>query len=397
MVYQSGRQILVAYKEETTFGTLAGAASGKVFRPNNGNLSLTKEPIRTNEVRRDGMMTRGRHGSRSVAGSYTGDLSLGSYDDFIQAAFRGTFQPALAVTEATASLGSITTAANTITSAAGSWLTAGLRVGDVIRLTGHSSAANNDKNLRITGLTATVITVAETLVVNAVADTAFTVTRPKKLVQGITRRSFTIEEAELEIDGSEVFKGCRVGQMRLQLQPNGMATVTFDVVGQDMEVMTGASSPYFTTPTATVSLGMTAVEAKIRLGAADVLDLTSLDLSLNLSASGMPVVGSSLTPDVFTNSAAVEGSVTALRQDLARVTSFLNEEQLSLHLLFTEPETEPMDFCSFFVGNMTLASATKSDLGGDNGRTQTLSILPGVDERGAAYDATTCKYQTSAA
>ncbi len=68
MAYQSGRNILVAYKPEVTFGTLEDATSGKVFRPNTGGLNLTKEPIRSNENRRDGQMTRGRHGSRSVAG-----------------------------------------------------------------------------------------------------------------------------------------------------------------------------------------------------------------------------------------------------------------------------------------------------------------------------------------
>jgi hypothetical protein len=388
---------LVAYKPEVTFGTLPGASSGKVFRPNSGGINLTKEAIRSGENRRDGQMTRGRHGSRAIQGSYAGDLSLGTFDDFIEAVFRGTFASALTITEATAGLTSITTTTSTIVAAAGSWITAGLRVGDVIRLAGHATAANNNRNLRITGLTASTITVAETLTADAVADTAFTITRPKKLLMGTTARSFTIEEYEADIDGSEVFKGCRVGQMRLALQPNGMATITHDFVGQDMEVMTGGSAPYFTSPVATTSIGMTAVEAVIRLGSTDVVDLTALDLSINLNAQGQPVVGSSITPDVFTNLATVEGSVTALRSDLTRMQSFLNEEELSLHLLFTENEGQPKDFCSFFIGNMTLASASKSELGSDGPRTQQLAIMCGIDERGGAYDLTTVKYQTSAA
>jgi hypothetical protein len=93
----------------------------------------------------------------------------------------------------------------------------------------------------------------------------------------------------------------------------------------------------------------------------------------------------------------VEGSVTALKSDISRSQAFLDEEELSLHIMFTENEAEPKDFCSFFIGNLTLAGSTKSELGADGPRTQTLPLMIGKDERGGAYDATTVKYQTSAA
>lgn len=398
MAYQSGRNVVIAYKQETTFGTAAGASGGKVFRPNSGKLTLAKEPIKSNENRRDGMTTRGRHGSRTLSGQFAGDLSLGSYDDFIEAVFRGTFDAGLVVTEATSGGPTeITTTTSTIVGNSGSWITAGLRVGDVIRLTNHSTADNNNRNLRITGLTATTITVAETLTLNAVADTAFTITRPKKVVQGTTARSFSIEENEVDIDGSKLSKGCRVGQLQISMQPNGMCVLTFSFAGQDQEVLSGGSAPYFTSPTETTSIGLTAVEAKIRLGSTDVMDVTALDLTLNLNAAGQPVVGSVVTPDVFTNQANIEGSVTALKTDMSRAQAFLDETELSLHLLFTENEGEPKDFCSFFIGNLTLAGADPSDLGSDGARTEQIPLLIGKDMRGGAYEPTMISYQTSAA
>lgn len=397
MAYQSGRNIVLAFKEETNYGELAGASGATSLRANSGGLTLAKEPIRSSEVRRDGLASRGRHGSRSVTGQYAVDLSLGSFDKLIEAVFRGTFATALTITEATASLASITTTANTIVASAGSWITAGLRVGDVVRLSGHSSTGNNDRNLRITGLTASTITVAETLTVNAVADTAFTITRPRKLIQGLTARSFTVEEHEADIDGSEVFTGVRIGSLQISLQPNGMCVLTFGMVGQDMQVLSGAEAPYFTTPSEFTSVAMTAVEAKIRVGDADVMDVTALEINLNLNASGVPVVGSVVTPDVFTNTGTVEGSITALKQDVTRSQQYLNETVLSLHLLFEELESGAADFCAFYLGNLTLASATKGEIGSDNGRTQSFTLLTGADERGGAFDRTTIKYQTSAA
>lgn len=395
MAYQTGRNLAVSYAPEVTFGLLpAGGAASKVFRPNSGAMSLSKEAIRSGENRRDGQQTRGRHGSKSVAGSYVADLSLGSYDDFIAAVFRGSFDTAIALT----GLGLTADAATkTFTRSAGSWLTDGIRVGDVVRFGAFTTTANNSRNFRVTAVTALVLTVAETPVSITTAQTGVTLSRPKKLLMGTTPRSFSIEEAEIDIDASEVFTGCRISQMALRLATNGMAQVTFNVVGQDMQIQTGAASPYFATPVATVSIGMTAVEALIRLGSTDVLDLTGVDLSINLNAAGQPVVGSLVTPDVFTNIATVEGTITALRQDVSRVQSFLNEDQLSLHLLFTENEAEPKDFCSFFVGNLSLSSATKSELGSDGPRTQSLSLMIGADDRGGAYDPGQVKYQTSAA
>lgn len=398
MTYQTGRQIEVAYKVNSgEYGELPDATGAKVFRPNSGNISLAIEAIRSNENRRDGMTTRGRHGARSVSGQYAGDLSVGSYDELIAAVLRGEFSAELTITAATAGLTSITTTANTIVAAAGSWITAGLRVGDVIVIDEHTTAGNTDRNLRIIGLTATTVTVAETLTLNASADTNFTIRRPKKVIQGMINRDFAFEEREIDIDGSEVFTGVRVGQMQLQLQPNGMAIVTFSLVGQDMQVMEGASSPYFTSPTETTSIGLTAVEAKIRLGADDVIDITSLDLSINLNAAGQPVVGSNRTPDVATNLANIEGSITALKTDVARSQQYLNESELSLHLLFEEPGTGALGFCAFHIPNLTLASATKSDLGSDGFRTQAFSLLVGKDLRGGAYDPTMISFQTSAA
>lgn len=399
MPYQTGQQIAVTYKEEATFGTLhATPAGGTAFRANSGNVSLSKASIESGENRSDGMMTRGRHGSKSVSGQYVADLSLGTFDALIEAAFRGTFTALQTITEATAALSSatISVSGSTVTFSAGSVITAGVRVGQVHRWSSGVDAADRNKNLRVTTVTATTIVYAESLttVGGPVATYSFTI--PKVLLQGITDRSFDFEEHEIDIDGSEIFTGCRVGSLQLQLGPDGMGILTFGIVGQDMQTMTAGSAPYFTSPTTTTSLGMTAAEAVIRLGSADLVDVSGLTINIDLRAAGTAVVGATVTPDVFVNNAQVTGSITALRQDLAKVANFLNEDQLALHILFTENETEPKDFASFFLGNLTLSSATKSELGQEGPRTQELALQIGKDERGGEYAPTMVMFQTSA-
>lgn len=398
LAFQSSRNIAVSYKEQSAIGTAESGSGSTGFRANSGGLNLTKDPINSGENRRDGMTTRGRHGSRSVSGNYVADLSLGSFDALVAALFWGTFDSALVITEATSGGPTeITTTTSEIVGNSGSWITVGLRVGDVIRLTGHATAGNNSRNLRITGLTATTITVAETLTLNAVADTAFTITRPKKVIQGTTKKAFTFEETETDIDGSEIFEWCKVSSMTLEMQPNGMATVNFGIVGRNMTTAEDGSSPSLTSPTYTTSQGLTAVEAKILLGSTPVTDLTGVTLNFDRRAAGNPVVGSVLTPDVFDNTLQISGSITGLRQDFTRTTAFLNETDLSLHLLFAENESEPSDFISVVIPYLTLASSSKSELGQDGPRTQSLDLLIGSDPRGGAYSAAMAVWQTSAA
>ncbi|MBB4146025.1 phage tail tube protein [Rhizobium rhizoryzae] len=396
MAYQSGRDIAVAFKQEVAFGEKPATNGATFFRINSGGLSLTKGTIQSGENRRDGQTTRARHGAKSVSGQYVADMSLGSFDALIEAAFRGTFAPALVIDEATGGLTSITTTANSIVASAGSFLAAGVRVGDVVIPTNFQDAGNNGRLIRVTGVTASTLTVAETLIANATPDTDFTLTRPKKLIQGKVARSFTVEETEEDVDVSELFKGVRIGRLQIQLQPNGMIVLTFGAVGQDAEVLEGAAAPYFINPAETATIGLTAVECGIRFGGGDVIDLTALTLDLNLNASGVEVIGSTVTPEVFTNNAAITGSVTMLKKDALLQKAFLAEDQLSLHLTAVSPDGDT-DFVSFYLGNFSLGSFSKSDIGADNGRTQSFELLIGKDERGGAFDPTMIKFQTSAA
>ena len=59
--------------------------------------------------------------------------------------------------------------------------------------------------------------------------------------------------------------------------------------------------------------------------------------------------------------------MTFLREDLGYLTQFSAETTLALHLLFVEPETEPKDCISVFVGYVTLTGATREGNLGDEG------------------------------
>ena len=150
MPSQTGKNMWVAfYTEGANFNTAPGAGVGAErlrINPSPG-LNLTRATVLPGEIRADLMTQMGRLGSRVVEGSYNCDLSISSFDTILEAIFRSTWVAAVAITQAT--MVSITTTASTIVAPEGNWITQGVRVGDIVRLTGHATAANNDINLTV--------------------------------------------------------------------------------------------------------------------------------------------------------------------------------------------------------------------------------------------------------
>jgi hypothetical protein len=405
MTYQTQSNAYVALKAQTALGSQASGSGASILRTAGGQAGrLTKSTTDSNEVRRDGMSSRGRHGTQKTAGAYDTELSLGHIDTILEAIMRGAWGTAdLAITAADVT--SITTTANTIVASSGSWITKGLRVGNIVKLSGSATAANNGKSLRIVELTATTITTAETLVVDSTADTDFTLTRPGKVLinpgaGAIQSRYFTVEEYEIDIDGSEIFTDCVWGQMKFAMQPNGLITASPSWVGTGkFDVKEDDDAPFFTDPSETTAEPLAAIDATLRLGDSDFVDLTSFDITIDTTPNAPDVAASKYAPDVFPGNMAVSMNITCLRSDLAKVQDFADETACELHFLAVDPTSETGGFFSFYVGNFTLGSVDKSALSKQGGpRTQTIAVptaLVGKDKRGGAYDPTMISFQTA--
>ncbi len=406
--YQTQFNNYVAYKAQSARGTAATGTGAYLLPVTGGKGQLTKQAVQSQQVRQDGMAVRGRHGTQKTSGQYQGELQLSNYDPILEAVMRGTWASGASITQATGSMSSATMSAtgSTITFSGGSVITAGVRVWDIVTFTVGLAAGDLNRPLRVTGLTATTITVAETLttVTGPVSTYSFSV-KGRKLINpasgALVQRYFTIEEAELDADQSELFTDCKWGKIDLSMQPNGMLNITPSWVGTGAaQGLTGASAPYYTSPALVGSATpLAAIDATLRIGTADYVDLTAFSLSIDLGLNAPDVVGAKVSPDVFDGIMKVSGSITAMRKDLAPFTDFLNENQLALNMLAQVPGTSPTDFLSFSVVNFTLGGVDKSEIKRDGGpRTVTLNIaaeLVGVDTRGGAYDQTMVKIQAS--
>lgn len=404
MAYQSQSNGLVAFKAQSGKGTLATGGSGYVLRTTGGGLQYAKGVYGSKEVRRDLMRSRGRHGLKTVTGTYPVELSLAMLDAFLEALFRTTAETALVKTEADNSLTSVAVdSSGTLTAGGGSWITAGFRVFDIVRLTNNSAAGNNGRNLLITGLTATVMTVVcldGGTLTTAGADTSFTLTRPGKKITNpaapVAPIYFTIEEWDGDLDLARVFGDCRVHQVKFTMQPSGiiMADITFTGTGL-FDKNSGGSSPSLTSPSEFTGIPMSAIDAVVRFGSTVRAELTGFDLTIDIGAVAPEVAAATISPDVFTGSMGVSLSMSMLMSDYTDLTAFVAETAMTLSATFAENESEPKDFFSIAVPNFTLGGWEPSNFSMEAGpRTITIPVpvdLVGKDVTGGAYDATMVK------
>ena len=401
MAIAKGVSKIVAYKKETTWGTLAGAASGKQLRRVTANFNLTKEAYESNEIRTDYQVADMRHGVRTAEGSLNGELSPSTYADFMASVVAKDFATVSALTGL-----SLTIAASgdnwTITRDTGSFISDGVKVGNVIRLTGATlDAANVGKNLLVASVSALSLTVVvvngsamvaegpETGDVNFVGKVTFAP------LTGHTDDSYTIEEWYADIAQSEVYTGMKVGTMNVQLPATGLVTTDFSFMGKDL-TQTGTTQ-YFTAPTAQGTDGIfAAVNGVLLVNGAPVGLVTSADFSVDRGMENATVVGSNAVADIFTGRIRVTGNFSTYFTDGTFRGYFDNEDVVSLVLLVTTSEAADSDFVSFVLPKIKVNSATKSDV--ENGIIQDHSFTALLNEdTSAGLAQTTLLIQDSAA
>lgn len=402
MAISKGTSKVVAYKKESTWGTLAGNTGGKLIRRVTANFNLVKEAYESGEIRTDRQIADYRHGVRSAEGSLNGELSPASYADFM-----GTIVGRDFTNAPVSSSTSVTIAASgalyTVTRATGDFLTDGFNVGQVVRLSGAGLDADNvGKNLLIAAASATVLTVkvvngsalvAEgpiaSVIVSAVGKTTFVP------ASGHTDQSYTVEEFYADIAQSEVYTGMKLNSMNVQLPATGLTTVDFGFAGKDLTQ--SGTSQYFTSPTAQNANGIfAAVNGVMLVDGAPVALVTSADFAVERATENATAVGSNSVAEIFTGRIRVTGNMSVYFQDAAFRTYFDAETPVSVVLTLTTDSSADSDFVTFTLPKVKLGSFTKDD--GELGIIASASFQALLnDVTTAGLPATTIQIQDSAA
>ena len=398
MATASGINKVVSYKKETSFGTLPSPTTGgQTLRRVSSTFNLTKETYQSEEIRTDYQLVDFRHGVRSVEGSISGELSAGTYADFLASALARNWTAATPSALGSTNIASVG-GTYTITRTTGSWLTDSVRVGNVIRLTGFATA-NNNVNLLVIALTATVATVVALNGIKLTNETvasggAFTATGKTTYAPttGHTDDSYTFEEWYADIGQSEVTVGNKVNTVGIALPATGLTTIDLSFMGQDLKQR--GTSQFFTSPSAQNSNGIfAAVNGALIVNGAPVALVTGANFNINRNMTSEAVVGSNIKPEIYEGRIIVDGDFTTLYQDGTFAGYFDNETEISLVVALTANSLPNSEFMSFTIPRLKLSTNTKDD--GEKGivSQNSFQALKGNGTNG--FEATTIMIQDS--
>lgn len=381
--------------KQTTFGkqvalgtTLVGAG-GQILRRKTSVFQAQRDTSNVDEIVSHRQDTGIVYGQKKSMGKIDALLSAGTYSKFIAAVLMKDFVAGVstgAQVNITAAIGPIT-----FTRGAGSYLTDGFKIGDVVRWTGWSTTgtANNTRNFWITSLTATVMTgifldgTAGGAKASGDSVTA-TVVGKKTLtpLTGHTNDFFTFEEWYSDKSKSEVFPDCKINKLDFGIPASGPCTLGIDVVGVGTRVLAGAQS--FTSPTVETQFGVDqAIQGQVYVNGTVVNHITSLTLSLDRGLTPLgPSIGSAVSPDFNHGVIKVSGSFTAMFDDAVVQALYDATSKVGLQCVAAVDNTATSDFHAFSIGRLAFTNDAPDD--GLKGIMRTYPFVAEINVNGGA-------------
>lgn len=366
MAYAQGIFGQLIYKKQSAKGTAASGSGGQILRRETATFQLNKDTFEADEIVSHQQDTGVAYGVGKVDGSINGVLSPGTYSALAGSLLRSDFAAVSAITGL-----SLTIAGSgpyTLTRATGDFLTGGIKIGDIVRITaGTYTGTARDINLLVTGVTSTVLTVA---VVNGssltaqgpVASSTVTVIGKKSKVPttGHTNDYYTFERWQSDVSRSRTYTDCQIAKIDLGLPSTGNATVQIGVIGLGE---TKGASQVLTSPTSETSTAiLAAVNGYLLIGGNKVVSCTSMSVSIDGQVQhGEAVVGSKVVTDVIRGDVKVTGSFTVIFEDETLSNYFTNESAIQIVAVITADASATSDFVTINMSRVKVTSDAADD------------------------------------
>jgi len=395
MTVEQGQLKKLSYKKQTALGASASGSGGQYLRRETAAFNLTKDKFNSNEIVTHQQYTGDTYGVSKASGTLSGVLSGATYKDFLASLVRADFAAVSAITGM-----SLTIAGSgpyTITRAAGDFLTGGIKIGHVVRITaGTYTGTARDINLLVTGVTATVLTVVvpngSTLTAQGpVASSTVTVTgkTTKVPTTGHTNDYYTVEEWYSSNSKSRLYTDMQVSSAAIQIPATGNTSISLPFVGLGR---TKGGSQVLTSPTAeTTSTILSAANAYILINGTRTIVATGMSLTIDGKVThGEPVIGSRTLSDVVRGEVMVSGSIT-VQYDAETISDlFVNETAVSIIAVLFADTTATSEFVSFVIPR---AKFFGDDI--DDGKKQLVMTLPFAAELNSSGGAALANDQTT--
>jgi len=358
-------KVLTVYKQ-TGLGVPRSGSGGQALRRETSSGKLAVATYENNEITSHQQSTGKTHGGRSSTFTLNGLLSGNTYSTLFASVLRGAF----AATTPIASLSITITVPGgvpTLTAAAATFLTNGIKIGDVIRITAgtYANAVNRDNNLLVLSVSETVITGVtlngSTMIAEGpIASSTLTVVG-KKLAAPITSQTsdyWTVEEYHADITRSELFTDAVFSSADVSIPASGNTTVAFNAVALDR---TSSGAQVLTTPTAeTTTEVLQGIKGAVIVQGAAVANVTGATIKIDGTVAPMGnVLGANVAPDVSRGVLKVSGQLTAFFENGTMSGYFDAATPISIAIVDAADETNNSEFISFVMSKVKLEGDDK--------------------------------------
>lgn len=390
MTIAQGINKLTTIKVQSALGTPAAGTGGQTLRRKTSVADKKRATYANDEINSYQQSYGVNLGTASTDWAFDGLLSPLTYEIPMQCFMRGAFT-AGAVSASAALTMAVSGSVYTLTRGTGSWLTDGIKVGDVGAVTAGTwtNPVNKNNNFLVVILTATVMTFVTLngtvpIAEGPIATAAFTV-GGKKLIAAASSQTdtlITVEEWYPDVAQSELFPDIRIGQIDIGLPASGNATIK--IAGMGLGVRTAGTAQVLTTPTAaTTTSVLTAVRGALVVNSTQVVTVTGVTLTMKatLTAEG-PIVGSNYSPDMSRGLIEVSGQFTGLFDTAVLKTLFDNETVTNLVAVMTTDITNTANFMAFSLSAIKLTGSTPDD--GVKGIVRTYPFTASINLGGGA-------------
>ena len=356
----------VTIKKQVGLGTPAAGAGGTVLTRASSVFSAPRDTSESNVITTHQQHTGVTPGQKKPAGKVDSNLSTQTYELL----FAGMLRKDFAATAPYAAGSDVTAAAAAphFVDASGGFLTAGLKIGDVIRWTGWTAggAGNNAKNFVILALTATDMTGAfldgSAVAAKASGDSVTATVQGKKTIAPLTTHTndyFSVEEWHSVLARSELYTDAKVASINVGVPAQGNITFSADMIAL---ARVRAGSRVLTTPTEPTFREMGAVNAKLYIAAAAVLNATGAQFTIaDAAAHGAPTIGSGSAGDIPRNIIKASGQFTGKFDSITFQDFYDADTPLTLICVIAEDSTPTSAFMAFVLGKLKLTNDAPDD------------------------------------
>lgn len=346
------------YIPEVTQGVTPANPAWYPLRNTGGIPAITRDTIISNELNGSREVTSIRTGSNQTSGEFAIELSAESQDELLAGAMSSSWQDGVSGSAVDVA---VDATAKTFTRSAGSFLTDGVEVGDLIAFT--DLAGNNSKPFLVTSVTETVVTgagIQHELTTAAAAETDYKT--GDKLETGNLCKSYSILTVLTgncgTVDAYLLTKGVEFSGFTIEQAVNADVTGSLPFIGRTQEILTalpaGSTFPYSFEAEPFSSVDVSAYNGSAPLELIDTFTITN-----DNSASAQFALGNKNVAFIERGKAANTFSLAGKLFDMSLLQMFVDEEDIEVSSVLSGV-TGAM---SFTLKRATLTSATP-EIGG---------------------------------